>query len=390
MTRIVATYQDYVALPDDGRRWEIHEGELVPAPPVGTRHQTVAAELLHQLARHVEDRRLGEVFPGPLDVILSDTTVLQPDIVFLATERSHLVSERAIEGAPTLVVEILTPASTLIDRVTKPILYARHGVPFVWLVDPEGESLEAFALAGGRYRLAVRASGAVPASLPPFDGLVLEPRRMWRIRWVYPIRGIDRQTEGAAESSPGWGDMHRSSVVLTYDDYVALPADGRRYELHGGALSVTPAPGVTHERVKRRLFARLLHHVEARRLGEVFDAPVDVLLSDTTVLQPDILFVATDRAALVAERGVVGPPTLVIEVVSPSSRTVDHIVKRQLYARHGVPYYWTVDPAARSIEALVLGPEGYEVAVRATGVDPVSPPPFSDLALVPDALWPAP
>jgi Uma2 family endonuclease len=67
---------------------------------------------------------------------------------------------------------------------------------------------------------------------------------------------------------------------------------------------------------------------------------------------------------------------------------MDHIVKRQLYARHGVPYYWIVDPAARSIEALVLGPEGYEVAVRATGVDPVSPPPFSDLALVPDDLWP--
>jgi Uma2 family endonuclease len=149
MTRIVATYQDYVALPDDGRRWEIHEGELVPAPPVGTRHQTVAAELLLQIARHVEDRRLGEVFPGPLDVILSDTTVVQPDIVFLTNERSHLVSERAIEGAPTLVVEILTPASTVIDRVTKPILYARHGVPFVWLVDPEGESFEAFELAGG-------------------------------------------------------------------------------------------------------------------------------------------------------------------------------------------------------------------------------------------------
>ncbi len=90
-----------------------------------------------------------------------------------------------------------------------------------------------------------------------------------------------------------------------------------------------------------------------------------------------------DRLPAVRERGIEGPPTLVIEILSPSTTQTDRVRKRQLYARHGVPYYWMVDGEARAIEAYVLGPDGYTLALRAIGDAPVSPPPFEGLALVP-------
>ena len=105
-------------------------------------------------------------------------------------------------------------------------------------------------------------------------------------------------------------------IVLTYRDYEALPADGRRYELHEGDLAVTPAPGTLHQRAVGMLYRLLSQYVEAHRLGDVFVSPVDCILSNTTVVQPDIVYVESNRSSLVSARGIEGPPTLVIEVLS--------------------------------------------------------------------------
>jgi Uma2 family endonuclease len=176
-------------------------------------------------------------------------------------------------------------------------------------------------------------------------------------------------------------------VILTYRDYEALPADGRRYELHEGELSVTPAPSPRHQRISRNLYRVLDRHVEDRRLGEVLYAPLDCILSDTTVVQPDLVYLDASRLQAVSARGIEGPPTLIVEILSPATASIDRSTKRQLYARHGVPFYWIVDPEARALEAYVLAVQGYDLAVRATGSQPVSPPPFSGLALIPDDLW---
>ncbi len=176
------------------------------------------------------------------------------------------------------------------------------------------------------------------------------------------------------------------SVRLTYRDYAALPDDGRRYEIHDGELSATPAPGTAHQRVSRELLVLLDRHVKAAGLGEVFPAPIDVILDDSTIVQPDLLFVATDRAGMVSGRGIESAPTLVVEILSPSTTQIDLVRKRQLYARHGVPCYWIVDPDVLAVDAYVLGAGGYTLALRAEGPQPVSPPPFEGLALVPAAL----
>lgn len=184
--------------------------------------------------------------------------------------------------------------------------------------------------------------------------------------------------------------MSIQRVALTYEDYAALPNDGRRYEIHGGELSVTPAPGTRHQRVIGRLFRLLSVHVEEQRLGEVFVSPIAIILANTTVVEPDLVYLDPPRATLVSERGIEGPPTLVVEVISPSSPRIDRVTKLQLYARSRVPHYWIVDPDARTIEAYELTDAGYRLVMTTSGAAPVSLPPFPDLALVPDSLWPAP
>jgi len=182
--------------------------------------------------------------------------------------------------------------------------------------------------------------------------------------------------------------MPTYGVVLTYKDYEALPADGRRYEIHEGELSVTPAPGTRHQRILGRLNDLLRRHVEDRGLGEVLLSPVDCILSDSTIVQPDLVYLDPTRAHLVSERGIEGPPTLVVEILSPSTTNIDRSTKRQLYRRFGVPHYWIVDPEARTVEAYALDEGEYQLAARAFGEAPAALPPFPDLPLVPTSLWP--
>jgi len=177
-------------------------------------------------------------------------------------------------------------------------------------------------------------------------------------------------------------------VILTYKDYEALPADGRRYELHEGELSVTPAPSPRHQQVSANLFMLLRQHVRAHGLGEVLYAPIDCILSDITIVQPDLVYVEPSRLGAISARGIEGPPTLVVEVLSPTSVQIDRGVKFQLYARHQIPYYWIVNPDTRTIEACTLSETAYQLVARLEGPGPIALPPFLDLLLDPASIWP--
>ena len=170
-------------------------------------------------------------------------------------------------------------------------------------------------------------------------------------------------------------------VVLTYADYVALPNDGKRYEIHDGELSVTPAPGRTHQHLVLELGSLLNTHVKERGLGEVYVAPFDVILDTTTIVQPDVVYIARDRLDRVSERGIDGAPTLAVEIISPSTVQIDRGTKLQLYARHRVPYYWIVDSVARTVEAYALRFDVYELSARVGGDDVLRAEPFPDLEI---------
>jgi Uma2 family endonuclease len=180
--------------------------------------------------------------------------------------------------------------------------------------------------------------------------------------------------------------------ALTYRDYEALPNDGRRYEIHDCELCVTPAPSLEHQIISARLFTHLMKYLEPRRAGLLLYAPLDVILADrvdeTTIIQPDIVYIAPERMSITSPRGLEAAPTLAVEILSPSTRTVDRVVKRRLYARYGTPYLWLIDPDARVMEAFALEGDRYALTVSAAGAEPVDLPPFYGLHLVPEALWP--
>lgn len=132
--------------------------------------------------------------------------------------------------------------------------------------------------------------------------------------------------------------------LLTVTDYLATPA-GQRYQLIEGELyQMAPAPNLFHQDIVGKVYRLLADHVEKHRLGRVFIAPCDVYLSDHNVVQPDVLFVSTALASILATDGVHGAPELVVEVVSPSTAQLDKTAKRRVYARTGVKEFWLIDP----------------------------------------------
>jgi Uma2 family endonuclease len=177
--RIQLTYDDYVGLPDDGRRYEILDGDLEVSPAPTPKHQAVSLRLLRFVDRHVEERSLGCVYVAPIDVILAPSTVVQPDLLFIARGRESIVTARAIEGPPDLIVEVVSPASGRRDRGARAALYARSGVRCYWIADPEMQTFEVYELEGSEFRLAGRYEGAIMARAVPFPDLEMDLGRVW-------------------------------------------------------------------------------------------------------------------------------------------------------------------------------------------------------------------
>ncbi len=140
---------------------------------------------------------------------------------------------------------------------------------------------------------------------------------------------------------------------ITYQDYLQLP-EGGRWEVLEGDLRMVPAPGELHQRVSSGLYDALKAFVKQHGLGRVYYAPMDVILAEDSVLQPDLLLIRKDRLSILVPEGVRGAPDLVIEVLSPGPTAArDRGIKRHLYGRYGVQEYWLVDPDARTVEVTV-------------------------------------
>jgi Uma2 family endonuclease len=152
------SYEDLFSLPDDGRRYEIIEGELYEMPSPSWTHAAVIASLITMLIPLVT-RLGGRWLTAPLDVFFQGANPVQPDILVLLPDWSGSLTQRGIEGAPDLLVEVLSPSNRGHDLLTKRALYARAGVREYWLVDPEERTIEILALDRDAFHLAVAASG---------------------------------------------------------------------------------------------------------------------------------------------------------------------------------------------------------------------------------------
>lgn len=145
------TYEEFRELPDDGKRYELIHGEVRVSPAPKTKHQRAHSKLFVSLGAHVGANNLGELLSAPLDVRLAEDTVLQPDLIFISNARAGIILENYIDGAPDLVVEILSLSTAAYDRAAKLALYAEAGVPWVWLVDPQAKRVEILKIEGRKY-----------------------------------------------------------------------------------------------------------------------------------------------------------------------------------------------------------------------------------------------
>ena len=145
------TYEEYLAFPDDGKRHELINGDHYVTPAPLTKHQRIVAALHRLIGPAVHERSLGTVLCAPVDVLLSQVDVVQPDFLFISATRSSIITEKNIQGSPDLVVEILSDSTRKNDEGIKQILYEQAQVQEYWIIDPQSETVKIFQLREGRY-----------------------------------------------------------------------------------------------------------------------------------------------------------------------------------------------------------------------------------------------
>ena len=163
-----------------------------------------------------------------------------------------------------------------------------------------------------------------------------------------------------------------SGVRLTYDDVLRLPQDDLRHELIEGVHYVTASPNLRHQRISGRLYVALALWLREHPLGEVYYAPVDVVLSPHDVVVPDLVYVSHQRAMdVLTDAAVKGPPELVVEILSPGTSRRDRTIKQALYDRWGISEYWLVDPDREAIRIVHRDSGGFSLAADLTADDDV-------------------
>ena len=165
------TYEDYLLFPEDGKRFELIDGERFMMPTPSIRHQRIIGRLNLFIWEHVALTKAGGLFIAPTDVVLSDMDVVQPDVLFIRAERTSIITEKNIQGPPDFVIEIISQTSRKTDKTIKRKLYERHGVREYWSVDPELETVEVCRTTDRGYvraaELSLEAGHAVETPLLP-------------------------------------------------------------------------------------------------------------------------------------------------------------------------------------------------------------------------------
>lgn len=148
--------------------------------------------------------------------------------------------------------------------------------------------------------------------------------------------------------------------TVTYDDYTHLPDDGKRYELADGTLELmTPAPSPKHQAISTQMLTVLANSCQLKYI--IFASPIDLILSNTEVRQPDLVMVNRNKIDVITQRGIEGTPDLVAEILSPHSIKRDKFDKLKVYAQYNIPEYWIIDPANEALEQYVFSQNEYQL-----------------------------
>lgn len=172
------------------------------------------------------------------------------------------------------------------------------------------------------------------------------------------------------------------------EDIWDSPDDGNRYEVIDGELYVSPPPVREHQHASSELHGTIWSYLRDNPIGRVYHAPFGVILSGLNGVQPDLVYVSNERRAILTDQGVSGAPDLVVEILSPSTRSRDLGIKLRAYQAAGVPNYWVADPRARTLAERVLGEDGYGPPTVYRVGETFQPALFPGLSIEVARLWP--
>jgi len=175
----VFTAADYREMPDDGRRYQLIEGELIMAPAPGTFHQFIQVNLVRILSSYLFQHPVGQLLSAPCDVYLDDQNVYQPDLLYVAAEHTARIREDGVYGAPDLVVEILSPSSAAVDR-RKRAHFAAAGTVEFWQIDPALRQIQRFIFAENTTKPVALIDEPETFTSPLFPGLTLATADIFR------------------------------------------------------------------------------------------------------------------------------------------------------------------------------------------------------------------
>ena len=180
VSSLAITVHDYMGMPEGPPYYQLIEGDLIMSPSPHWRHQRVSRNIEKILERYLDQHPTGELFHAPLDVILTEINVYQPDVLFFPNERKSLLGKRCIEGAPDFVVEILSDSTAHLDKGPKRKIYARSGVKELWFVDPVDKTVEVFNLETSTDEAAASYRGAEDFTSETFPGLKISCPEIFR------------------------------------------------------------------------------------------------------------------------------------------------------------------------------------------------------------------
>ena len=175
--KTLLTYSDFVHFPEDGQRHELIGGEHYVTPSPNTRHQRISIALEVQLYRQIKEAGLGEVFDAPMDLVLSPSDVVEPDLIVVLNSNRRIITPKNIQGAPDLVVEITSPSTEKRDRELKLSLYQAHAVPEYWIVRCDQDCVDQHLLENGVYRLVGTFRDAL--TFHGLDGVTVDLAKVW-------------------------------------------------------------------------------------------------------------------------------------------------------------------------------------------------------------------
>ena len=175
------TYDDFVKLPDDGNRYEIIDGELYVNPSPVPRHQDIVLNLAIALRLYFHEHGGGKVYIAPLDVVLAEDGIVEPDLVVIRSERTSIIGDKNVRGVPNLVIEVLSDGTRRVDEGKKRRLYERSGVDEYWIVDGESEVVKIYRRAGTAFGTAAEINNDDGGSItsPLFPNFTLNVREVF-------------------------------------------------------------------------------------------------------------------------------------------------------------------------------------------------------------------